>query len=301
MSNIKPDSATQPPPSSKKYLYDVDFTSSDSPALLVGQIEPGAKVLEIGCASGSQSRVMKERGCKVTGIEIDPEAADQARAYCERVIVGNLESLDFAAALGAERFDVITIADVLEHLRQPEPVLRSVSTYLAPHGKILASIPNVVYAGLILDMAKGRFEYRPYGLLDDTHVRFFTLKSVLSLFEACGLEVFHLHRAYRPLERSEFIGDRTLSPEEVTFVEFIRRHNPECETYQFVVSGRPLIRQPMTAAEYHLRDQVKELQFSGAAQLARVRKLESEIAWMQRRPIRTFLSSVLRAVRPSPR
>lgn len=280
----------------KKYIYPIDPTGTDAPALLLRAVGRGSKVLEMGCASGVQSKAMRDQGCEVTGIEIDPEAAEQARAYCKRVIVGNLEILDFDTTLGDERFDVITIADVLEHLRQPERILRSSVRFLKPGGRIIASIPNVVYAGLILEMTKGRFDYRPYGLLDDTHIRFFTLKSIVSTFEGCGLTITQLDRVVRPLEQSEFAVNRPLIPSEVALLNFIRENNPEHETYQFVVCAQPASTAVAGKKELELREELKDMQFRDAAHVKRISKLESDIAWMRKHPMRTLVATLWGAI-----
>lgn len=287
---------TQSASPSKKYLYDIDANALDSPALLLRAVGENRKVLEIGCASGTQSRAMKERGCRITGIEIDADAASEAAAYCERVIVADLESLDFDEALGTEQFEVVTIADVLEHLRRPQHVLTEIRRFLQSDGIVVASIPNVVHAGLILDMAKGQFDYRPYGLLDDTHIRFFTLKSIASLFEACGLEIVQVDRALKPVENTEFLCDRPLSPSELSVLEFIREHNPEHQTYQFVISAKFRRLEGVRRQEIELGDRVKELELGRTAYLARIRKLESQIAWMEKRPLRVVVASLRRAL-----
>lgn len=233
---------------------------------------------------------MKEhQGCTVTGIEIDPVAAEEARKHCDLVIVGDLESIDFDAALGERRFEVITIADVLEHLRDPATVLSKLKRYLAEDGFILASIPNVVHAGLILEMALGRFDYRPYGLLDDTHLRFFTHKSVSKLFADCGLEIQKLDRVIRPIEASEF-AKHLLAPAEVAMLEHIRANNPEWQTYQFIVSAVPAAVESGVATHDTLasQEQIRDLQLSNEALTEQIRNLRSQLTWIKSRPIYRF-------------
>lgn len=285
----------------KKNLYEIEPNGHDAPSLLLRAVGHGQKVLEIGCASGVQSRAMREQDCRVTGIEIDAEAAEQARAFCERVIVADLETLDFEVVLAEERFDVITFADVLEHLRHPERVLETARRYLRPGGRIIASIPNVVHAGLILEMAKGRFDYRPYGLLDDTHIRFFTLKSITALFHSCGLEIVQLERASRSLERTEFAINRPLAPRELDMLNSIRANNPEYETYQIIVCAHPAAMAVVRKQELTLREEVQDRQLCNTAHVKRIGRLQSELAWMQAHPLRTFLGALWRALAPNTR
>ena len=135
-------------------------------ALLLDWVGFNKVVLEIGCNTGYLSNVMQQRGCRVTGVEIDADAAELARPFCQRLIVGDIERLDWKAALGDEQFDVILFGDVLEHTRAPVDVLRSLAEYLTPAGYIVASLPNVAHGSIRLSLLLGRFEYAPLGILD---------------------------------------------------------------------------------------------------------------------------------------
>src|SRR4051812_10207208 len=162
-----------------------DATPGSTHNLVVGLVSSGARVLEFGCSSGYMSAVFQRRlGCSVTGIEVCADAADEARAYCERVIVGDAEHLDFEELFGGERFDVIVFADVLEHLKAPGQMLRRVAPFLADDGAIVASVPNVAHGSVRLALLNGEFAYRASGLLDETHIRFFTRDSIRDLFES---------------------------------------------------------------------------------------------------------------------
>ena len=90
---------------------------------ILGMLRPGESVLEVGCAGGHMTRLMIELGCRVTAVEVDPEQAEQARPYADRLIVGDIESPDTWSGLDG-RFDAIVFADVLEHLREPWEALR---------------------------------------------------------------------------------------------------------------------------------------------------------------------------------
>lgn len=270
----------------KKYIYDFDMNGEDAPAKILRLVESNKRVLEVGCASGVQTRALRNAlDCSVVGIEIDPEAAEQARPYCDSIVIGDLDTLDFQASIGDDRFDVITIADVLEHLKNPENALRNLKLFLKEDGYVLASIPNVVHAGLILEMIHGRFDYRPYGLLDDTHLRFFTLKSIHHLFEQCGLQITDIDRALRPLERSEFFN-HALSTAEESILEFIKQNNPEWQTYQFIVKAKIGNIQPNTgvSATLDLTDTLRERELTIRSMQERINKLESQLTWITSRP-----------------
>lgn len=117
--------------SHKKYLYEIPADPNHSASKIIALIHSSQDVLEVGCASGIQTRHLKERlGCRVTRIEVDPLAAEDARPYCENLIIGSIEELVLPKALGDRRFDAITFADVLEHLYDPANALKKVRPFL---------------------------------------------------------------------------------------------------------------------------------------------------------------------------
>jgi GT2 family glycosyltransferase/2-polyprenyl-3-methyl-5-hydroxy-6-metoxy-1,4-benzoquinol methylase len=203
---------------------------------LVQLVPRGARVLEFGCATGYMSRVLCERlGCSVTGIEVDSAAAEIARGFAARVIVGDAEQLDYVQVFESERFDVVLFADVLEHLRDPQAVLRRVRPLLAEGGFIVASLPNVAHGSLRLALLGGDFRYTPTGLLDDTHLRFFTQESLLTLFEQAGYVIVEWQRKRTPIDQTEVRAPDATLPDSV--LEHIET-DPEATTYQFVVRAR---------------------------------------------------------------
>jgi 2-polyprenyl-3-methyl-5-hydroxy-6-metoxy-1,4-benzoquinol methylase len=191
--------------------------------------------LDLGCATGWQARHLVQQGCQVVGVEVDAEAAEMASAWCERVIVCDLDIADLPTELGADRFDVVAAGDLLEHLRDPARVLRSVRRLLRPTGRVVASIPNVAHGSVRLALLTGAFPYEDAGLLDRTHLRFFTLSSITELFETSGFTIDELVRIEAPLEAGPAY-DASLLP------RGIRRavaRMPEATTFQFVVVARP--------------------------------------------------------------
>jgi len=95
---------------------ETDLNTDNALARLVKLVERKRKILEFGCATGYVSKLLKEEfDCSVTGIEINPEAAKEAEKYCERVLVGDMEEMDYARVLGNEKYDIAIFGDVLEH------------------------------------------------------------------------------------------------------------------------------------------------------------------------------------------
>jgi SAM-dependent methyltransferase len=153
---------------------------------------PVDRVLELGCGDGTTLAMLKAEGrCRSTvGIELFPNAAQLARRVVDEVIEGDIETLT-TLPLADGSADLILCLDVLEHLRDPWDVLRRLVPLLRPGGAVIASIPNVRHLKVILPLAlRGRWDYHPLGgILDRTHLRFFTRSTAIGLFEHAGLHV----------------------------------------------------------------------------------------------------------------
>lgn len=147
------------------------------------------RVLEVGCGAGTFGAALKARqGAEVWGIEPSASAASRAESVLDRVLCCSIESaLD---ELPDGHFDWIVFNDVLEHLVDPEGALRALLPKLARGGGFVASIPNLRYYKVLRDLVlKGEFEYVEHGVLDRTHLRFFTPKSVARMWDRLGCEV----------------------------------------------------------------------------------------------------------------
>ena len=138
--------------SSKRYFEDssVDFSTLNSRSFAVKRSGTGKKILEIGTSSGGVTRFLKEFGNEIVGIEIDEEAAKIAEKYCSRMIIGDVEKIDFSDIFKDEKFDVIILTDVLEHLIWPESLLLKIRLLLSTEGYLIISIPNFFHHIYIL-------------------------------------------------------------------------------------------------------------------------------------------------------
>jgi 2-polyprenyl-3-methyl-5-hydroxy-6-metoxy-1,4-benzoquinol methylase len=148
------------------------------------------KVLDVGCGSGATGRALLEAGRAdlVDGIELSPSAAERSRADYRRVVVGDIDQLDLARLDGP--YDTLLCLDVLEHVRDPWAVLRRlVGDVLAPEATAVVSLPNVQCAEVVGPLLLGRFDYAPSGVLDHTHLRFFTRATGRDLVRSSGLEI----------------------------------------------------------------------------------------------------------------
>jgi 2-polyprenyl-3-methyl-5-hydroxy-6-metoxy-1,4-benzoquinol methylase len=150
------------------------------------------RVLEIGCGRGATLAWLKAsgRGRETTGIELFEGAASEARTQVGRVLCGPAEEMIERLAPG-EQFDLVLCLDVLEHMVDPWQFLQHLAPHLAEGGTLIASIPNVRFAGVVVPLVlSGQWRYRDEGVLDRTHLRFFTRSTALSLLRDGGFEPY---------------------------------------------------------------------------------------------------------------
>lgn len=223
--------------SSAKYAYDFD-PSGDSAAArvcrrVVETASAGGTVLELGTGPGSISRVLSEQyDVRIVGVEIDPEAAKRAERYCQEIFVGDLER-EVLSGLEGRRFRVIVAADVLEHLKDPGTVLKRLANHIEPGGRLIISVPHIGYCGLMAALACGEFPYATKGLLDETHLRFYTPRSFSRLLELSGWRVeSDEHFIIGPLD-TEYAHYWTRLPAEE---QQILMQLPHAMTYQWVMT-----------------------------------------------------------------
>jgi 2-polyprenyl-3-methyl-5-hydroxy-6-metoxy-1,4-benzoquinol methylase len=192
------------------------------------------RVLEVGCATGHVTKALTERGCTVVGIEVDAAAAAVAEKWAERVVVGDIDAGTPWAELEGEQFDAVTFGDVLEHLRDPLGTLRAAVRLLKPSGVVAISVPNVAHGDVRIALLLGDFPYSEVGLLDRTHIRFFTKSTLWDLVREAGLVLVETRRIVVPLFHTE-VGVERESVDPSTVAQILR--DPEAETYQFVVKA----------------------------------------------------------------
>lgn len=146
-------------------------------------------LLDVGCSNGATAATAKEKhGVEIAvGIELFPEAAAIARTRLDTVIEGNIEEMNLPFDDGY--FDAIFCADVLEHLQNPWQALVKLRRVLAPNGVVIASIPHIGHATSVFKILFDRFEYEEYGILDKTHLRFFTLHTIKKMFDDAGFRI----------------------------------------------------------------------------------------------------------------
>ncbi len=146
------------------------------------------KILDVGCGSGVMAFELKEKlNAEVWGIELFEKAAQKARTKLDKVIVGSVENA--INELPEKYFDTITFADILEHLVDPGKIINKIKSKLKPNGEIIASLPNIRHWTVIKKLIEGNWRYEEAGLLDKTHLRFFTFETAIELFNKCGFNI----------------------------------------------------------------------------------------------------------------
>jgi 2-polyprenyl-3-methyl-5-hydroxy-6-metoxy-1,4-benzoquinol methylase len=206
--------------------------------IALGWLTAGARVLEFGPATGYMSQAMEQRfGCRVTGYEYSKEAAAQAADHCDQIVQGDIEDFDRWSQLSPP-YDILTFLDVLEHLKDPETVLARSWPLLTPDGVLIISVPNVAHWTVRRSLLRGRFDYTNSGIMDNTHLRFFTRRSLYEMLERTGFQVDQIDftRIDYPLDRSfRRIG---LSRVKAALNRLMDKVFPNAVAFQFVVKCR---------------------------------------------------------------
>jgi len=161
---------------------------------LISFVPPEAqRVLEVGCGTGATGRALKDSRStlvEVVGIEVNEKMAEQAKSHMDQVLIGDVEKMDLAYKQGY--FDCIIYGDVLEHLVDPWTTLCRHCEFLSSSGVVIASIPNIAHYRTIQMLKKHKWEYQDAGIMDRTHLRFFTIDSIKDLFSNANLKIEHI-------------------------------------------------------------------------------------------------------------
>jgi 2-polyprenyl-3-methyl-5-hydroxy-6-metoxy-1,4-benzoquinol methylase len=203
--------------------------------LLEREREP-VKIMDVGTASGYLGKILTERGHTITGIEKDPATAERAKGYYDSFRLADIETFEFPYR---QEFDYILFADVLEHLRDPAAVLRRCIPALKESGKIIISVPNVANFIVRLSMLFGKFDYMDRGILDRTHLRFFTLRSLKKMMSEVFCGVLDVNPTPLPVQIVfPFTENKFFAPLHEMFYVLTRSWKTAF-AYQFVIVAAP--------------------------------------------------------------
>lgn len=215
------------------YHVPVDPAATNNPhSIALRMVGSGRHVLEVGCWSGHVTEHLVAAGNTVVGVEIDREAATR-NTFVERMHVVDLDTVPLTA-IERDRFDAIVLGDVLEHLRDPGAVLADAVDLLADDGILVVSVPNVAHVDVRLHLLSGRWEYQPDGLLDRTHLRWFTRAGLRDLLASVGFVATELDAVRFERGAGGLPVDEPLPHDALRYVD----DDPDSRVFQFVVTAR---------------------------------------------------------------
>ncbi len=198
-------------------------------------VPPNSKVLDLGCADGSMGKNLEiDLNCQVTGVEINPYLANKAKKNISYVITGDIQKKNILKEIAnSGKFDIILAMAILEHLQFPKQTITQLIKYLSSDGLMIISLPNIAHWSIRLSLIRGKFTYQNSGILDLTHLRFFTLKTAVSFIEKdCRLKIKKVEYEFTKLavfsRLMEFIPGGTIL-ENMLFRKF-----PGFFAYQFL-------------------------------------------------------------------
>ena len=214
--------------------YTLKQSETGSHMQIVSAIRPGSRVLDLGCSQGLLARPLKDKGVQVTGVDARPPR--RLAAELAEYFQGDLEQ---ALELPAGRvFDYVVVADVIEHLRDRQPLLRSARRYLKEDGRLLISTPNIALWFYRLSLLAGRFEYGPRGVLDRSHVHLFTRATFRREVEKAGFHVLRERVTALPFELVfESTGRSRLVHALARSYHALARLWPEMFAYQLILEA----------------------------------------------------------------
>lgn len=176
------------PPSAPPPGPDDAYFEYDRPEVVALVPTSAARILDIGCAAGALGAALKAQASReVWGVELDPGVAERARARLDHVLVG--DAIEVGATLGAESFDAVIMADALEHIADTGAALAMVRRVMKPDAKLILSLPNVRHWSVLQMLLAGDWRYADAGIMDRTHLRFFTLRIAARTLKEAGFTV----------------------------------------------------------------------------------------------------------------
>lgn len=206
------------------------YFHSERPEMMKYIPDNAINILDVGCSDGAFCVSLRREDREIWGIEMNTIAALKAKEKCDHVLVGDFNTV--FDQLPKNHFDVVIFNDVLEHMYSPWDTIEMVKMLLSPTGILVSSIPNFRYIGNLITevIFEGEFRYKPEGgILDDTHIRFFTTKSICRMFHEQGYEVL-VHDGIRPCK----------SWKEKLFINLTFGFLKDCRYKQFATVAKPV-------------------------------------------------------------
>ncbi|CAB4196510.1 metW, methionine biosynthesis protein MetW [uncultured Caudovirales phage] len=221
-----------------KYDFELNMNTDNSNSVILRNIKPSTRVLDIGCAYGRMTKYLKEQlQCTTFIAEIDASAGKVASRWADMFFIGedgDIENPDFFTnlkACGCDNIDYIIFADVLEHVRFSNSILEQSKKILSKDGSVWISIPNIGHNSVLIDLWNNKFNYTDTGLLDNTHIKFFTEDSIKRIVDNCGFKIVSSYNLINAVDCTEFNNSYFDVP---PMVAYLMKNRTNAEVYQFV-------------------------------------------------------------------
>ncbi|MFC1688127.1 methyltransferase domain-containing protein [Pseudomonadota bacterium] len=223
-----------------RHRYEYEIEPGSAPDRVVRYVGKGKKVLELGSGPGAITRVLCKNECQVTALEIDPDAIEIVREFCDEVYQCDFNDDSWPLALPSkEQFQIVVAADVFEHLYDPWACMKQLHQFLSDDGSLVVSIPHVGHAAVMACLVNSDFDYHSWGLLDSTHIRFFGLTNIQSLFEDAGFKIIEVDFVVTHPDKTELAQHWKIIPERLQQALLSERFS--C-VYQAVIRAVPVNR-----------------------------------------------------------
>jgi 2-polyprenyl-3-methyl-5-hydroxy-6-metoxy-1,4-benzoquinol methylase len=222
------------------YDYEIDPSGESAGAFVVQLANDARKILEIGAGSGSITEHLVSPSTDVVALEINPSSIEKLKKYTQHVYQVDLNQCSWPDTLsGFGKFDAVIAADVLEHLYDPWTVLKGMKSLLSKSGSVILSLSHLGHCAALASLIQGDFEYKDWGLLDKTHIRFFGVHDIQALYESAGLAIVDVRFVTCAPERTEFGDKWTALPRHL---KAALSSGPYSNVYQVVAKAIPVER-----------------------------------------------------------
>lgn len=219
-----------------KYDFDLDLAINTSTGKMIEVIKDHSQVLEFGPGNGRMTEYLtQEKNCEVSIVEFDEELYKHVMHFAKEGFLGDIESYDWVGTFQQKQYDYILFADVLEHLRNPEEALKATLPFLKKDGKILISFPNITHNSVLIDLFNNKLDWKEYGLLDKTHLSFYTEEGFKKWFDELGLQIALQDYTYAKVGENELSAQYQDLPVELQY-SFKNRLFGEVYQYFFILS-----------------------------------------------------------------
>lgn len=216
---------------------DSHFNPENAHEFLIALTEKDKKVLKLGPSSEHITELLEKKGCSVTNIEIDTKFVKRTKNFTDKISVEDLEKLNLNDILKYEKYDVILINEVLEYIRNPTELLRSLKDFLKENGLIVCSVSNIAHGNIRLQLLDGEFNCKKIGLLNENQIRFFTLKTILSMLDHSGFSITKLHRVKAEILNGDSSNLKPYTVPNELLKSILR--DRESTTLKFVFAAKP--------------------------------------------------------------